>query len=159
MLHNHISNNTIRHLHERCFRLIYIKEIDTHHTKIYKVRQLRCLKLRMKCLQKVLLIFLRKKLQKQPSRGALKKSCSENMQQIYRRTPMLKCDFTHRHGCSPANLLHIFRTPFSKNTSRWLLLELIFAIVSKTQTILEFLLYSTSYLGPKIWDIAPDEIN
>ena len=29
----------------------------------------------------------------QPSRGALKKSCSENMQQIYRRTPMRKCNF------------------------------------------------------------------
>ena len=31
--------------------------------------------------------------QKQPSRGALKKRCSENMQQIYWRTPMPKCDF------------------------------------------------------------------
>ena len=29
---------------------------------------------------------------KQPSRRVLKKSCSENMQQIYRRTPMPKCD-------------------------------------------------------------------
>ena len=28
-----------------------------------------------------------------------------------------------RHGCSPVNLLHIFRTPFPKNTSRWLLLN------------------------------------
>ena len=27
-----------------------------------------------------------------------------------------------RHGCSPVNLLHIFRTPFSRNTSGWLLL-------------------------------------
>ena len=27
-----------------------------------------------------------------------------------------------RHGCSPVNLLHIFRTPFLKNTSGWLLL-------------------------------------
>ena len=31
--------------------------------------------------------------QKQPSGGVLKKRCSENMQQIYRRTPMPKCDF------------------------------------------------------------------
>ena len=31
--------------------------------------------------------------EKQPPRGILKKRCSENMQQIYRRTPMLKCDF------------------------------------------------------------------
>ena len=33
------------------------------------------------------------KLQKQPPRGALKKRCSEKMQQIDRRTPMPKCDF------------------------------------------------------------------
>ena len=30
--------------------------------------------------------------QKQPSRGVLRKSCSRNMQQIYRGTPMVKCD-------------------------------------------------------------------
>ena len=33
------------------------------------------------------------KQQKQPSRGVSKKRCSENMQQIYRRTHMPKCDF------------------------------------------------------------------
>ena len=27
-----------------------------------------------------------------------------------------------RHGCFPVNLLHIFKTPFLKNTSGWLLL-------------------------------------
>ena len=27
-----------------------------------------------------------------------------------------------RHGCSPVNLLLIFRTPFAKNISGWLLL-------------------------------------
>ena len=32
-------------------------------------------------------------IKKQPSRGVLKKRCSENIQQIYRRTPMSKCDF------------------------------------------------------------------
>ena len=31
-------------------------------------------------------------LQKQPFRGVHRKRCSENMQQIYRRTPMPKCD-------------------------------------------------------------------
>ena len=39
----------------------------------------------------------------------------------------LLCNFikvTPRHGCSPVNLLHIFRTPFLKNTSEGLLLEL-----------------------------------
>ena len=46
---------------------------------------------------------------------------------------MPKCDFnkvakvkflkiTLRHGCSPVNLLYIFRTPFSRITSGWLLL-------------------------------------
>ena len=28
-----------------------------------------------------------------------------------------------RHGCSPVNLLDIFRTPFPRNTSGWLLLK------------------------------------
>ena len=47
------------------------------------------------------------KIQKQPSRGVVRKRCSENMQQVYRRTPMPKCDFnsnfveiTLGHGCS-----------------------------------------------------------
>ena len=38
----------------------------------------------------------------------------------------LLCNFieiTLRHGCSPVNLLHIFKTPFTKNTSGWLLFE------------------------------------
>ena len=47
---------------------------------------------------------------------------------------MSKCDFnklcnfietTFRHGFSPANLLHIFRTSFLKNTSGWLLLWMV----------------------------------
>ena len=29
-----------------------------------------------------------------------------------------------RHGCSPVNLLHIFRIPLLKNTSGWLLLNI-----------------------------------
>ena len=36
---------------------------------------------------------LDQKNQKQPSRNVLRKRCFENMQQIYRRTPMLKRDF------------------------------------------------------------------
>ena len=34
-----------------------------------------------------------KTIQKQPPRGVSRKRRSENMQQIYRRTPMSKCDF------------------------------------------------------------------
>ena len=32
-------------------------------------------------------------------------------------------EITLRHGCFPVNFLHIFRKPFSKNTSGWLLLN------------------------------------
>ena len=32
-------------------------------------------------------------MQKQPSRSVLRKRCSENMQQNYRRAPMPKCEF------------------------------------------------------------------
>ena len=58
--------------------------------------------------------------QKQPSRRVLEKRCSKNMQQTYRRTPTLGeqklqsniIEITLRHGCSPVNLLHIFRASF-----------------------------------------------
>ena len=46
---------------------------------------------------------------------------------------MRRCDFnkvpeqlsliTFRHEYSPVNLLHTFRTPFTRNTSGWLLLD------------------------------------
>ena len=35
-------------------------------------------------------------LQKQPPRGVPRKRCSENMQQIYRKPPVPKCDFNKR---------------------------------------------------------------
>ena len=41
----------------------------------------------------------------------------------------LLCNFIKialRRRCSPANLLHIFRTPFLDNTSGWLLLDNLF---------------------------------
>ena len=50
---------------------------------------------------------------KQPSRGVLKKRCSENMQQIYRTTHMSKCDVNKVEKQL-------------KKTSGWLLLETIF---------------------------------
>ena len=63
----------------------------------------------------------------EPPRYIPRKRCSENMEQIYRRIPIPKCDFikiTLRRGCSSVNLLHIFRTPFTKNTSGCLLLSI-----------------------------------
>ena len=61
--------------------------------------------------------------QKQPSRGVLRKRCSENIQQICKRKPMPKCNF-NRGGLKShfriGDLLyiwkHIFRTPFYRNT-------------------------------------------
>ena len=47
---------------------------------------------------------------------------------------MPKCDFNKvrlQHGCSPVNLLHIFRTPFPKNTFGWLLLTILLRKVKK----------------------------
>ena len=46
----------------------------------------------------------------------------------------LLCNFieiTLRHGCSSVNLLHIFRTPFLKNTSGWLLLLNVNSLTTK----------------------------
>ena len=56
----------------------------------------------------------------------------------YRRTLKQKCDFNkitkqlYWRGCSPADLLHIFRTPFTKNTSRRLLLKKLFSRAALT---------------------------
>ena len=68
----------------------------------------------------------------QPSRGVSRKSCSEDMQQICRRTPMPKCYFnkaakqiieiTLWHEFSLLNLRHNFRTSFPKNNYGELLL-------------------------------------
>ena len=70
-------------------------------------------------------------LQKQPSKGVLRKMCSENMQQIYRRTPMPMCDFNKVAMQLYWNHTSVwvfsykfaacFRTPLPKNTSGRLL--------------------------------------
>ena len=53
-------------------------------------------------------------LQKQPFRGVLSKRCSK-----------ICSKFIGEHPCrSVTSLLHIFRTPFTKNASGWLLLVL-----------------------------------
>ena len=91
---------------------------------------------RMKALIRIILTLnhhkYKKFLQKQPSRGAPRERCSESIQPIYGRTPMPKCDFntfalqlTLRYGCTPVNLVHIFRTPFPTNTSGGLFLVLV----------------------------------
>ena len=80
------------------------------------------------------------KFQEQPSRCFLRKRCSENMPQIYRTTPVPSnfIEITLWHGCSPVNLLHIFRTPFSKNTPGWLLLNLCISLNHHHQSFYSF---------------------
>ena len=61
-------------------------------------------------------------------KGVLKICSKFTGEHPYRSAISIKllCNFIEialRHGCSPANLLHIFRTPFSKNTSGGVLLN------------------------------------
>ena len=73
--------------------------------------------------------------QKQPPRGVPRKGVLKIHSKFTGEHPgrsailiKLLCNFieiTLWHGCSPVNLLHIFRTAFLKNTSVWLLLVVI----------------------------------
>ena len=64
---------------------------------------------------------------------------------------MAKCDFSKKitlwHGCSPINLLYIFRTPFYKNTSGGLLLYLGPCQISVMNF---FLLFVVNYFCKKV---------
>ena len=76
-------------------RLIYLK-VTNHLNGARKLQEMR------KC--KIVVIFIKEVdiynlklskllLQKQPLRGVFEKRCSENIQQIYRRQPIPKCNF------------------------------------------------------------------
>ena len=57
---------------------------------------------------------------------------------------MPKCDLNKvakQHGCSPVNLQHTFRTPFLKNTFRWLLLK-----VQYSKDVAAFLIIGNRFL-------------
>ena len=70
---------------------------------------------------------------KQPPRGFPRKRCFENIQQIYSRSPMPKCDFNKvalQIYCNRTSAWVIcckfsayFQTPSLKSTSGWLLLS------------------------------------
>ena len=67
-----------------------------------------------------------------PCRSAISIKLQSNIIQI-----------TLRHGCSPVNLVHIFRTPFLRNTQGWLLLYLVsvvcyFMLLSKNNFQVSF---------------------
>ena len=50
-------------------------------------------------------------------------------------------EITLRHGFSPVNFPHIFRTPFTENTSGWLLLDFtVLCYGTKVIDNLEFIL-------------------
>ena len=74
--------------------------------------------------------------QKQQPRGVLSKRCSENIKQIYRRTPTPMCHFNKvakqqlywNHTSAwvfSCIFTAYFRAPFPKNTSGWLLVTFI----------------------------------
>ena len=67
-------------------------------------------------------------IEKQPSRGVLSKRCSENTLQIYRKTPMPKCDFN-----KVAKVL-VLRTPLDGCfcTYQNLLLHALFCLLLKS---------------------------
>ena len=62
-------------------------------------------------LRKGVLKICSKFIREHPCRSAI----SINLQSNY-------IEIALRHGCPPVNLLHIFRTPFPRNSSGWLLL-------------------------------------
>ena len=65
----------------------------------------------------------------------------------------LLCNFIEialRYGCSPVSLLHIFRKPFSRNTSGWLLLVRPFSVIFET-----FLCYFRCFFRLYILSISP----
>ena len=86
------------------------------------------------------------KRQKQPPRGGWGEHPCRSVISI-----KLLCNFseiTFRHGCSSVNLLHIFRTPFLKNTSGGLLL-----ITGRISEYLEELTIWTEWKkGTRIYD-------
>ena len=44
-------------------------------------------------------------------------------------------EITLRHGCSPVNMLHIFRIPFPRNTSEWLLVYIALLVSVETHLL------------------------
>ena len=62
-------------------------------------------------------------------KGVLK-ICSKFAGELSCRIVIYFIEITLQHGCSPVKLLHIFRTPFIKNTSGWLLFQCVYEVHS-----------------------------
>ena len=103
-------------------------------------------------------VFARKSvIEKQSSRGAPRKRCSEeNMQQISRRKWVhiyRRKWIALRHGFS-CSLLHIFREPFPKSTSRWLPLVMVtlrWKFIWKSKIFAQLLVLKYSLKVPNIF--------
>ena len=67
-------------------------------------------------------VFLGKRVMKIYSKFTGEHSCQSGIS-IKLLCNFIEIDF--RHGCSPVNLQHIFRTHFLKNTSEWLLVQIL----------------------------------
>ena len=65
------------------------------YMKIKTKTELNEFKVTFNCTMTKAHIHIQNSIQKQPSRGVPRKSCSENMQQIYRKTLFVKCDFNN----------------------------------------------------------------
>ena len=114
----------IKHLFLHCWYIHVFAEMHAFQKYMH---------VRNKCMSEIYACQKCMYVQKQPSRCVLRKRCSEICSKFTGEYPFrsvvsikLLCSFieiTLRHGCSPASLLHIFRTPFPKNTSGRLLLH------------------------------------
>ena len=95
-------------------------------------------------LEKTISMFEIGTLQKQPPRGCSKFTGEHPCRSaISIKLQSNIIQITLRHGCSPVNLVHIFRTPFLRNTQGWLLLYLVsvvcyFMLLSKNNFQVSF---------------------
>ena len=69
------------------------------------------------------------------------RSSGKNAVNLQKNIP--KCEIAPRYVCSPINFLHTFRTPFSKNTYRGLLLYVI--EINLLPTFLSYLCIQLGY--------------
>ena len=94
--------------------------------------------------------------------GLLKICSKSSGEHPYRSAISIKllCNFieiTLRHRCSPVNLMHIFRTPFLKNTSGGLLLVLLLQKLISVREMFETIFFQVlrvaSYQNYLLWPI------
>ena len=70
--------------------------------------------------------------------------------------PTLLCNFIEialRHGCSLVNLLHIFRTPFSRNSSECLLL-----CISQNISNIIYIQYTSGNIYSTFWFLLQADV-